>query len=200
MRNIIKNTMLLGSLFLMLTFSFIACTEGDGDKDYGLSYIYMPQATSTGGLNNNYLVPLGGGEYTYNFKVSEDKTQLQVILGVLRSGSMTGFAYTVDIVSQADLATQVVESGEIKDAMVLPQSFYSLPQSISVTGNNNGGTFYMSVSMDALKQEALVGKKLVMAVAISNPTAYELSPVNTNTVVVIDVDAILNIINNLGQN
>ena len=50
----------IGAGFLVL----IGVEEGDGDADYGFGKVYMPQAVSTGGLNNSYAVPSGGGDYT----------------------------------------------------------------------------------------------------------------------------------------
>ena len=45
---------------------------------YGDAYIYMPQATTSGGLNNTYIVPSGGGALTYNIK--SDSTIFMIVM------------------------------------------------------------------------------------------------------------------------
>ena len=77
-------------------FALASCAKGDGDKDYGVEKVYIPQAMIDGGITNVYNVPSGGGEYTYNFSVEEET--VEVYLGVLRSGKQAGEAFTVDVV------------------------------------------------------------------------------------------------------
>ena len=94
-----KNKLILLIAFLC-TCAFAAC-EGDGDADYGFGKVYMPQAVSTGGLNNSYAVPSGGGDYTYNFRV--ENGTVRIILGVIRSGKLSDKkGYTVDVYTSAE--------------------------------------------------------------------------------------------------
>ena len=179
---------------VLLSLGFTACEKGEGEDDYGFAYLYMPQATVSGGLNNNYPVPSGEGEYTYNFKVDPNGQNLNIMLGVLRSGKLSNSAYTVDIISRADTTAQIVASGVIENAVVMPESFYNIPEKVNVPGNKNGETFYMSVPLSGLKQATYTGKKLVTTVAITNPSKYELNTQKSSTVVIIDVDDILDII------
>ncbi|MCL1938662.1 MAG: hypothetical protein FWF52_09745 [Candidatus Azobacteroides sp.] len=169
---------------------FSACEKGDGTADYGFAYIYMPQAMGSGGLDNNYYVPSGEGDYTYNFKIDADKNELQILLGVLRSGDLPNAAYSVDIIARTDTTDQIVSGGLVENGMVFPSVLYSLPQKVEVAANENGISFYMAVPMEALKDDSYTDKKLVLTVGLANPSRFELSATNTNTVVILDVNAI----------
>ncbi|GHT17766.1 hypothetical protein AGMMS49573_10090 [Endomicrobiia bacterium] len=174
----------------MFSFGFSSCDEGEGSDDYGFGYIYMPQATVTGGLNNNYYVPAGEGVYTYNFKIDVGKKELQIILGVLRAGVIANAEYSVDIIARTDTTNQILAEGLVENGIAFPQNLYSLPSKITVPKSKSGDSFYMTVSTDALKNDAYTDKKLVLAVAVRNPTHFELAPENTNTVVILDVNTI----------
>jgi hypothetical protein len=182
--------MLLATLLFAVV--FVSCEDGDADADYGFALLYMPQATSSGGLDNNYYVPSGEGEYTYNFKIKDGK--VDIFLGVLRAGQLPNSPYQVDIISRADTTTQIVQSGIIENSVVMAESHYTLPSMVSVPGDKNGKTFYMTVPVEVLKRAEYTGKKLVMTVAITNPSKYGLNTRKTNTVVIIDRNALLDII------
>lgn len=175
-------------LFLLLTalcaFAFAAC-EGDGDADYGFARIYMPQALSTGGLDNSYAVPSGGGTATYNFRV-EGET-VRIVLGVMRSGhfdKQKGFTVKVGVSAGATAEAAAAFGGE-----AMPD-IYSLPESVTVPDGRSGETFYLSIPVSSLTKAEYAGKKFVLAVGISEPSAYELAERGTVTAVVVDVDAL----------
>ena len=184
-----KKIVFIAATIVFLT-GFYACEKGAGTDDYGFAYIYMPQATASGGLDNNYYVPSGEGVYTYNFKVDSVKGELQILLGVLRSGDLPNAAYSVDIVVRTDTTNQIISGGLVDDGMVFPSSLYSLPQKVDVAADKSGESFYMTVPAEALKGSSYTGKKLVLTVGLANPSKYELSDANTSTVVILDVDAI----------
>ncbi|MCL1934644.1 MAG: hypothetical protein FWF53_12630 [Candidatus Azobacteroides sp.] len=169
---------------------FSGCENGEGTDDYGFAYIYMPQATGSGGLNNNYYVPSGDSTYTYNFKIDADKNELQILLGVLRSGDLSNAAYSVDIIARTDTTAQIISDGLVENGMIFPASLYSLPQKVEVAANESGAGFYMAVPVEALKNDSYTDKKLVLTVGLANPSRFELSATNTNTVVILDVNAI----------
>lgn len=178
----------LGFLFF---FGFFSCEKGAGMDDYGLAYIYMPQATVSGGLNNNYYVPSGEGIYTYNFKIDADKDEFQILLGVLRSGKLSNAAYSVDIVARLDTTLQILSEGLVENGMLFPENMYSLPPKVSVAANKNSESFYMTVPLSALLNDnAYTDKKLVMTVGLANPSHFELSATNTSVVVILDVNAV----------
>lgn len=173
-------------LFTILSACILAlssCSKGDGDIDYGLMKIYMPQAMAGGGINNIYNVPSGGGTDTYNF--TEDDDNYLVYLGVLRSGKEAGKAFSVQIVTDAEeTAKQASEVG----GTVMPESVYSLPSSVNVEAGKNSSIFHMTLSKSAL--DSYAGKKLVLCVGLANPSEYELSNNGTMTTIVVDVDAL----------
>ena len=182
--------MILGSVFIT------GCHEGDNEADFGFGYIYIPQATVSGGLNNYYPVPGGSGEYTsLNYKVENGK--LNVLLGIIRSGKLSNASgFSVDVgISQAEtdevIAYYISES---EDAEALLASIYTLPDKVTVDAGKDKAPFLLSVDINSLLSGTYDGKKLVLSVTISNPTQYELSDVNTSVVVVIDVDSIRDVV------
>ncbi|MDR0542790.1 MAG: DUF1735 domain-containing protein [Dysgonamonadaceae bacterium] len=183
-----KRKLILSIAVVLSAIGFSSCEKGDGFDEYGFAYIYMPQATVNGGLNNNYYVPSGEGEYTYNFKI--EGNQLKILLGVLRSGDLPNKGFSVDVVARRDTTQQIITNNLVDNGVVFPQELYSLPEKVIVPDNKNSESFYMTVPVDALKNDAYTGKRLVLTVAIANPTQFELSEVNTNTVVILDVNAI----------
>ena len=159
-----KNKLILLIAFLC-TCAFAAC-EGDGDADYGFGKVYMPQAVSTGGLNNSYAVPSGGGDYTYNFRV--ENGTVRIILGVIRSGKLSDKkGYTVDVYTSAEDTAAAVSAfgGE-----AMPEGLYSLPSTVVVPDGKTGGTFYLDIPVLAISRSEYAGKKLVLSVGI--PVSY----------------------------
>lgn len=185
-----KFALFLASICML---SFAAC-DGDGDADYGFGKIYMPQALSSGGLNNSYNVPSGDGEYTYNFRVTDG--EVKVILGVMRSGKISdakGFSVTVYTSEEESAASASQFGGE-----VMPSDFYEpLPQTVTVAAGKSGETFYLEIPRSKLEDPAHAGKKYVLSVGIADPTAYELSETGTKTAVIVNVDKLNEVIENL---
>ena len=175
---------ILFAIFSVCVLALTSCAEGDGDKDYGLMKIYMPQAMAGGGIGNIYNVPSGGGEYTYNFEADGDN--INVFLGVMRSGKAAGEAFTVDIqTSEEQSAEQAAELG----AEAMPASVYTLPSKVTVEAGTNSKTFHLVLAKQALSTYA--GKKLVLCIGLANPSKYELSDKGTVVTVLVDVDALM---------
>lgn len=161
---------------------FTAC-EGDGDADYGFGKIYMPQAVSTGGLDNSYAVPAGGGEHTANYRI--ENGTLRVILGVTRSGKLSdNGGYSVDVYASSDAATAAAFGG-----MPMPADGYSVPEIVRVPSGSYNAAFYLDIPAATLQNADYADKKLVLTVGVRNPSAYELAETGTETAVVVDVDA-----------
>ncbi len=189
MKFIIKNHRFLFFILILSGLLIAGCKEGDGDANYGFAYIYMPQATVSGGLNNHYPVPSGAGVNTYNFK--EDNGKIHIYLGVLRSGLFSGApGFTVNVSASSVLTEEAIASEEIASAMALPTALYTLPDKATVEPGQSSTSFFLSVDASILTDDTYAGKNLVLAVEISNPTRYELSDQNTSVVVVIDIEAL----------
>lgn len=164
-------------------FALSSCAKGDGDKLYGIEKVYIPQSMADGGITNIYNVPSGGGDYTYNYSVGEET--VEVFLGVLRSGKQTGEEFTVDVVvNETSTAAQATANG----AEVMPSDLYELPDQVKVEAGTNSKSFHLSLNKAALKNHA--GKKLVLCIALANPSKYELSEIASEVTVLVNVDAL----------
>ncbi|MBQ3245885.1 MAG: DUF1735 domain-containing protein [Bacteroidales bacterium] len=171
----------ISALFVL---ALASCSKGDGDLNYGLTKIYMPQAMAGGGITNIYNVPSGGGSDTYNF--SEDDENYNVYLGVLRSGKEAGEGFSVEIVTDA---AETSRQAKELEGYAMPSNVYTLPSSVSVEAGKNSASFSLTLNKAALKSHA--GKKLVLCAGLANPSRYELSENGTLVTIVVDVDALM---------
>lgn len=182
--NKIEKIMNNKSIILLLLLVLLGCDKGDGFTKFGYTYIYIPQSMVSGGIDNYYLVPAGGEENNYNFKIEDNK--VKIILGVLRSGSSGSESYNVDVKSYTP-SNEVLTSLK---GIALPESIFTLPNTVSVGSDKTGEVFYLSVDVTALKSETFNNQTLVLTVEISNPSNYELAEKGTKVNVVIDVEKI----------
>jgi len=185
----LRLTYILSIISLILI--FMSCGKSAGSLDYGFGYIYMPQSIQSGTSGILYNVPSGMDSATYNYTIDTPGNKLNIVLGVLRSGKMQNDAYSVSIGTNADTVNAAIANGSLSDAgdvVLLPGAAYTLPSSVSVPSGQYQSTFYLSVDISQLKM--LSGKKAALAVNISNPTKYQLDSTNTETIVLIDVDAL----------
>lgn len=178
MRKIIFSLMSVISVFALAS-----CAKGDGDKDYGVQKVYIPQAMADGGITNVYNVPSGEGEYTYNFEITAET--VEVYLGVLRSGKQSGQAFTVDVVVNDETSAQMATK---YGAEVMDPGIYTLPSEVSVAAGTNSKTFHLSLNKAALKEKA--GKKLVLCVGLANCTGYEINEKAAEVTVLVNVSAL----------
>jgi len=179
-------------IFIILVLTGISCEKAASEKDFGFSKIYMPQAIfKSGGTSNNYPVPSGTDSSTYNYLVDTKEKKLNIILGAALSGPGSD-NYTVDIKVDNDTIQQLFNSKVLDTALykLMPASMFSLPDNLDVTGGKTG-TFYLSVDIARLKQDKYIGKYLVLAVKLANPSKFELNPALSTTIVIIDVNALV---------
>lgn len=173
---------------ILLVIVFASCEKADSEEVYGYPLIYIPQATYSGGLNNDYYVPSGGGSYTYNFKYDSENNKMNVVLGVTRSGKESNKAYDVEVYDRPDTTQTIIKSGVITDAELLPKSMYQLPSVVEVDEGDNIASFYLSLDVVMLMDDIYNDKKLLLTVGIKNPTRYELLDKYSSVVVIIDVN------------
>ena len=164
-------------------FALASCAKGDGDKDYGVEKVYIPQSMTDGGITNVYKVPSGEGEYTYNYAVEAET--VEVFLGVMRSGKQSGNAFTVDVVVNDETSAAMAAK---YGAEVMGADLYTLPESVSVDAGSNSKTFHLSLNKAALKEKA--GKKLVLCVGLANCTGYEINEKAAEVTVLVNVSAL----------
>ncbi len=180
---------------LVITVIFVGCEKNDSDEEFGYSNIYIPQALTSGGTNLNYLVPAGLDSATYNFQIDKKNNKLNVLLGVTRSGKQSLDSYSVKVSTNSDTITQLIGSGGLKvdpdntkAVVLLPAEAYTLPQTVSVPAGQYGESFYLSVDINQLKTYA--GKKVALAVILTNPSMYTLNTAKNKVVIIINVDAL----------
>lgn len=163
-------TVLLAASALLM----LSCTKGDGDADYGNTFIYIPQAMADGGLTSDYPVPSGGGQDTYNFRADEEG--IHIMLGILRSGKEAGKAFSVSVkATSSDFPS------------------YTLPDRVFVDEGHTSATFYLDLPRSVL--EDFASQTPSVTVAISDPTNYALSERASSVRVVVDIDALSALIN-----
>lgn len=173
----------LGLFFLC---SLVSCEKSDGDLDYGYENIYIPQSLLTGS-NLNYNIPAGLDSASRNYKL--DNNKVNIILGVLKSGTSVAKNFTVDLKSRQDTVTSILARNLINNGVVLPESMYTIPEKVEVASGKSGQTFYLSVDATLLKAN-YAGKKAVAAFEVTNPSRYNLNLKNNKVVVIIDVNAL----------
>ncbi|MFT3855902.1 MAG: DUF5013 domain-containing protein [Ilumatobacteraceae bacterium] len=170
----------------------ISCKKSGSELSYGYNKIYMPQSINvSGGVSNNYPVPTGTDSSTYNYTVDETNRKVNIILGVYLSGPSKD-AYSVEIGTNTDTIAQLITAGTLDaSTMLLPATVYSLPTSVDVAAGAKGNTFSLSVSIDSLEEAVYAGKKLALAVKISNPSKFTLDTAQSTTIVIIDVNTLV---------
>jgi hypothetical protein len=189
-----KHNIKIVLLFICVTaIVWVSCKKDDSAKDYGFSKIYMPQAIfKSGGVNNNYPVPSGTDTSTYNYAVDTKEKKINIILGAAVSGPGNS-AYHVDIKVDNDTIQQLFNSKVLDTALykLMPAGMYNVPTGLDVAAGARSGTFYLSVDIAQLKLDKYIGKYLVLAVKIANPTQYELNSALSTTIVIIDINALV---------
>ncbi|RYE37093.1 MAG: DUF1735 domain-containing protein [Sphingobacteriaceae bacterium] len=182
------------SLLFVIT-GLAGCEKNDSAANFGDNYIFIPQATVSGGTNLNYTVPSGLDTNTYNYRIDTKNNKVNVLLGVSCSGKVANAGYTVNLATRTDTITQLINNGQIKVApnatktvMQLPADAYSLPTAVTVPSSSYMTGYYLSIDKTKLKTYA--GQKVALCVIISNPTNYVLNQAYKQVIIIIDVDAL----------
>lgn len=179
---------ILFSVLLVTALGLSGCKKSDDNGlVFGNNVIYMPQALQSGGISLNYLVPNGSDSATRNYDIDRAGNRLQIILGVSRSGMQSSPGFSVEVAGNPDTVTQAIANGALS-AVMLPDKDYSMPQTVTVPPGQTETTFLLSVDLDQL--EAFSGQKVALAVKLSNPSKYSLNAGYSETIVIIDVDAL----------
>lgn len=161
----------------------VSCGDDKKNENLGEMLVYMPQASMyNGGITNEYPVPLEGISVP-NYTIS-DAGQMNIILGVYRSGEANLEAYDVTVAYDA-AATAAAVSSIGEGAVAIPEGTFSVPSSVSVTAGERSNTFYLAVDMAKIREEHadFYNKKIICAVRISNPTKYTLNESLSTTIV-----------------
>jgi len=178
----------IGNSFFILFVLIISCNKSDSD-DFGFTNVYMPQAAMRdGGRTNNYQVPWSTTNGTKNYSVDSVANSINVVLGVYRAGIQDSNGFSVDVVTKNDTANLLISNGTLTNAVLLPADIYTLPASVTVPAGQRELTFYLKVDRKKLieKYTAFSGKRLILAVGITNPSHYELNQSLSTTIIILD--------------
>jgi len=175
-------------LFAAIAALFPSCDLPYDQEEFGRTNIYMPQATLFSSGTNIYPIPEQGSNYqTYTVDSINDK--LEIILGASRSGLTKQEGYSVKVSVDNDTITNLINAGALQNTVLLSSGNYSLPESLTVPAGSVGDTFKLRVNLNTLR--ANYGKKVALAVKISDPTNYTLNKSLSTTIVLIDTKMIL---------
>ena len=177
----------------MVFAAFTACKKSGSELQYGYSKIFMPQAVAQSGLtNNNYNVPMGTDSTTFNYILDPANNKIMVKLGAAVSGNTTD-GFTVNVNVKNDTIQTLLANGTLDaTSMVMPASMYTIPSQVQVPKGKINSPFYLTLDANQLKSSAYAGKKLCLWVNISNPTNYTLDSSESGTLIILNVNDMLN--------
>lgn len=181
----LKNITFRPLLLFIVTLIMYACRKDDSKLEYGFSKIYMPQSSNTGKLN--YLVPgfaNNNSPTSANYEIDTVNKKINILLGASLSGTKTD-AYSVDIAVNTDSIQKLIKSGIYgPDYMLMPASLYTIPSKLDVPASGSN-SFNLSIDIKQLIQnrDLFLGKHLLLAVKIINPSKYELDVPKSTTIV-----------------
>ncbi|MFV0269547.1 MAG: DUF1735 domain-containing protein [Draconibacterium sp.] len=154
---------------LSVLFAFISCEYEDYvDVNYPKQTIYMPAALH--GLydisvqNDPVGVPTEGVMSRYS--IDNESNQLNVHLGVYRSGITSDGEFSVGISLNTDTIAQMINLGSLVSTEVLPSDKVSMPSSVTVKNNSDISTFDLSINLDFIKNNP--DKQYAIGVVISS--------------------------------
>ena len=180
---------MLAAMVFLSTSALPGCEKNDSAQPFGVTNIFMPQATVSGGSNNNYPVPAGNDSATWNYTIDSVNNKVNVLLGVCRGGTQSYDPFSVSITTNTDTVNQLILAGTLGAGTVLmPADLYTLPSSVSVGAGAVAASF--NLSLDETKLKLYAGSKLVLAVSIGNPTKYQLNAKLSTTIVLVNVNAL----------
>lgn len=186
----LKNKLYVTLMACAMLFSFSACQKDDSAKEYGSSVIYMPQSVNFS-MGSNAIYPVPGSSNGIspsgmNYVVDEASKKTKIVLGASLSGTAKG-AYTVDIKVNADTVQQLLDKGILgPDYKALPATGYTLPKKLDVP-ESGSATFYLEVDNSVITDPSNLGKHLIVAVQIANPSQYTLDQKGAMTLVDINI-------------
>lgn len=169
-----RNLILLSLICLMI---LPACEKPAKDEAFGFSLLYMPQAVlQSAGIGSNYTV-----------KINEaNSADTSIIVGLYRSGLEELSAVTVDVSVDKDSLSEAITAAQLpgapanlniyKNAKLMPDTYYTLPNKISIENGQREGYVLMVIKKSLLMNDPDFGtKNFILPVRISNPTKYKLN-------------------------
>src|SRR5699024_786153 len=82
----------------------VACDKGMENRPFGDGMVYLTQAISSGVTEDNrFIVPKDDVGYLENYEIDTIKNQLNVFLGISRSGTEEAKEFSVDVRLENDV-------------------------------------------------------------------------------------------------
>lgn len=157
------------------------------DAEYPDQLIYMPTAGTLYLVSepaNTWDTPTTGNPYRY--RVEENTNKVIVPLGVSRGGINYNGSVSIEITHANDTVSSLINDG--LDALLLPQSVYSIPSSITLLDGKSSVTFDMIIDKNFLLNE--IGKTYAMGVSITS-NDRKINPNKKTTIVVFDTNLLI---------
>lgn len=153
-----------------------------------LILISMPEASALdGGITNNYPIPFTSKPGTYH-SFDELTLGLTVPLSIERTDKKDESYERFSVAVSADEAHAESVLPGIDKGVLLPAGYYTLPDRVTLEAAEAKKSFDLKVDFEKLSAEKpeLAANKLVLSVALSDPSEYEINEELAHTVVVID--------------
>lgn len=179
-------------LFSIIIIS-VSCKK-QGNEDWGITNVYMPQAAmSDGGRTNNYPVPWSTANGTKNYVIDSVNNMVNIVLGVYRSGLQDKKSFSVEVAAKIDTTNKLITNGTVANAVILPSDVYTLPSTVTISKEQSEAIFYLKIDRKKLidKYPAYSGKKLILAVGIVNPSNFLVNTSLSTTIIIIDSKLII---------
>lgn len=147
--------------------------------------ISIPQASAfEGDVPNQYPIPLTGSPGAY--QLDSEKGILKIFLNVQRDGIIPLQGFSVSVVSDTDHSNDVVSN--LSRTAILPADTYTLPTEVTAENGELETDFSLDVDVAKLVQDYpdLSTSKLIVTVALKDPSKYELDSENSRVVIVIN--------------
>lgn len=176
-RSRVRSVLEMALLVPVLLIAAISCEEPAKDIEWGFSLLYMPQAVlQSGGTNNNYFV---------NIDSTENQDTL-IVVGLYRSGLEPVEPVTVELsvdtdtlaylISRASEPDAPVEFEMYRNAVLLDEKYYSIPETLSLERGDRDSYDYITLKKNLLWTDTAPGDTyFILPLRISNPTRYELN-------------------------
>lgn len=157
---------------ICLSFTLISCEDNAKDENWGLSLLYMPQSV------------LGDGGQTANLPIyvySSSRSDTSIVVGMYRSGLEPIEAVSANLIVTSDTLTSAINKAKtgddsykiFKDAMLLPDDYYELPNTISLSNGQRENHVFIKLNKERFFSDPHIGP-FVLPVKLDNPTRYQL--------------------------
>jgi hypothetical protein len=158
---------------ICLSLTLISCEDNAKDEKWGLSLLYMPQSVS------------GDGGQTANLPIDvypSSRSDTSIVVGMYRSGLAPIEAVSANLIIASDTLTSAINKAKtgdgnykiFKDAVLLPEDYYELPNIISLNNGQRENHVFIKLNKERLFSDPHTGP-FVLPVKLDNPTRYQLN-------------------------